>query len=94
MFVLGAHLVELYSGMSVQDFVRERIFVPLNMTSATYSWREAEAKGLMSQSWSSSGRRIPYWFSEDTAANLIAGAGGIIASSVDMVCCPFARCSP
>ena len=64
------------------------------MTSATYSWREAEAKGLMSQSWSSSGKRIPYWFSEDTAANLIAGAGGIIASSVDMVCCLFVGCPP
>ncbi len=85
MYIIGAHLVSTYSGLAFRDFVQQRIFDPLNMTSTTYRGDEAEASGLLSHSWDAQGRRIPYWFRGEPLSELIAGAGGIISNTIDMV---------
>ena len=86
MYFFGSHIISTYSGKPFQDFVKERIFEPLNMTTSTYAYAEANATGLMSQAWAYVGRRIPTTPYEDpVTANLIAGAGGLISSAVDMV---------
>ena len=85
MFILAAHILELYSGKTVAEFVEDRIFVPLNMTSSTYSPTKAESTGHLSQTWSLDGRRIPYWFADESSVNMISGAGGIISDVSDMV---------
>ena len=87
MYVLASHIVSTYSGKSFREFVQERIFDPLNMTSTTYSPVKAQASGNFSQIWStaSAGRRIPYWIQNEVMEEFIAGAGGIISSTVDVV---------
>ncbi|KAI0753784.1 beta-lactamase/transpeptidase-like protein [Fomes fomentarius] len=84
MYYFGAHIISTYSKKSYQDFVKERIFDPLNMSSTNYSPQEANATGLLSQSWAFVGRRIPLVIEDPSTANLIAGAGGIISNVVDM----------
>lgn len=85
MYFLASYIVSTYSGSSFRDFVKNRIFDPLNMTSTTYHGDQAEASGLFSQSLAPEGRRIPYWFLDDATSELVAGAGGVISSTVDMV---------
>ena len=77
----------MYSGIPYRQFVQERIFDPLGMMSTTYSTEKARASGNFSQQWSfeSGGRLIPYWIHNENMEDFIAGAGGIISSSVDMV---------
>ena len=88
MYMLGAHIVSKYSGTDYRDFVQERIFKPLNMTSTTYHGDAAEATGLLSQCWNSDGRRISYILAGgDTVSKLMSGAGGAITSAVDLVRC-------
>ncbi|RPD58606.1 beta-lactamase/transpeptidase-like protein [Lentinus tigrinus ALCF2SS1-7] len=85
MYITASHLVSLYSGKPFTAFVKERIFDPLNMTTTTYRWDEAEESQLFSQAWSGSEhRRIPYWFSGEKVSDFIAGAGGVISSATDM----------
>ncbi|CCM00547.1 uncharacterized protein FIBRA_02581 [Fibroporia radiculosa] len=83
MYVMGAHIVTIYSGMSFTTFVKKRILVPLGMHSSTYFLSEAEKTGQLSQSWASTGRLIPPWL-KDTVAETIAGPGGLISNVVDM----------
>ncbi|KAH9925641.1 beta-lactamase/transpeptidase-like protein [Epithele typhae] len=83
MFMLVQHVHEIYAGKPLPEFVEERIFSPLNMTTATYSGREAEDSGHLSQGFAA-GRRIPYWFGDDLPSRMIAGAGGVIATPLDM----------
>jgi hypothetical protein len=64
--------------------VEERIFSSLGMTSSTFSPNKAEASGKLTQGWTKDGRRLPEWFTEDTAF-LKAGPGGIISNAIDMV---------
>ena len=87
MYVLASHIISLYSGKPFREFVQERIFNPLNMTSTTYSPTRASASGLFSgESWSSESRRwIPYWIKDETMEEFIAAAGGIISNTADMV---------
>ena len=85
MYIFLPEVINTYSGMTFQEFVTERIFAPLNMTSTTYNLTEAEATGHMSQSWIFTGRRIPIIFQDPTTTNLIAGAGGAISNAIDMV---------
>jgi CubicO group peptidase (beta-lactamase class C family) len=86
MYILGAHLISTYSGKRYTEFVKERIWDPLNMSYTTFSPTEACKDGLLTQSWTANGRRIPAWFPDDMV-ELIAGAGGIISNVVDMVQC-------
>lgn len=82
--MLGAHLISTYSGMPYPDYIQERIFDRLNMTSTTFSPTEALKSGKRSQTWTASGRLIPFWFSEN-ALDLNAGPGGIISNVEDLV---------
>ncbi|KAI6135848.1 beta-lactamase/transpeptidase-like protein [Pisolithus thermaeus] len=72
-----------YAGQPYTSFVKDRIFVPLDMASSTFSPREAAASGKYTQGWTKVGRLIPEWFTEEIAFTA-AGAGGVISSAVDM----------
>ena len=85
MFIFSAEIISKYSGKTYQEFVKERIFDQLNMTSTTFSVQEANGTGHLSQSWTYFQRRIPIILEDPTAANLVAGAGGILSNAVDMV---------
>lgn len=93
MFVVASHIISTYTG-SYTQFVKERIFDPLNMTSTTFSLSEAVNSGKMSQNWASqgNGRRIPHWMN-DGVAHMMAGSGGIISSVVDVVRVVFFICT-
>ena len=84
MYMVGAHIVSQFSGMSYQTFVSSRILAPLNMSSTTLSPSKAAQTGRLTQTWTRGVRRIPFWFS-DEVADLFSGAGGIISSAEDMV---------
>ncbi|PIL33660.1 hypothetical protein GSI_04283 [Ganoderma sinense ZZ0214-1] len=83
MFMVGAHIISEFSGMSYPSFVSSRLLVPLNMSSTTFSPSEAAKSGRLTQTWTRGVRRIPFWFS-DEVADLFAGAGGITSSAEDM----------
>ncbi|KAI1784867.1 beta-lactamase/transpeptidase-like protein [Ganoderma leucocontextum] len=83
-YFFAAQIVTAYSGKTFQEFVKERIFDPLNMTSTTYSTQEANVTGHLSQSWAYIGRRIPIIIDDPATANLIAGGGGVLSNAVDM----------
>ncbi|KAH8102687.1 beta-lactamase/transpeptidase-like protein [Cristinia sonorae] len=83
MYMVASHLISVYSGMPYVDFVKERIFTPLNMTSTTYSPTEAAHDNDLTQSWTPTGRRLPTWFTDSTR-DLFAGPGGVISNAVDM----------
>lgn len=83
MYMLAANLVARYSGVSYQTFVSSRIFTPLGMTRTTYYPSNASATGDFTQSWMSTGRRIPRVF-DDTLVEMISGPGGVISSGADM----------
>lgn len=83
MYVLGSYIIETYSGKSYPDFVKERIFIPLNMTTSGFYIGEAEKTGLLTQVFASN-RRVPLVVN-DSNVRLIAGAGGAISSAADLV---------
>ncbi|KZT23833.1 beta-lactamase/transpeptidase-like protein [Neolentinus lepideus HHB14362 ss-1] len=83
MYVTASYIISKYAG-SYMTFVKERIFKPLNMTSTTFSPKEAIASGKVTATWTHKGRRIPFWFTEDVI-ELQAGAGGVTSSAEDMV---------
>ncbi|KZV71301.1 beta-lactamase/transpeptidase-like protein [Peniophora sp. CONT] len=77
MYMVGAHILDTYTGVGMERFMRERIFAPLN-TSLTYSPVEAFESGRATQTWTKDGRALPWWFTEDDY-KLSAGPGGVIA---------------
>ncbi|KAG2033655.1 beta-lactamase/transpeptidase-like protein [Suillus americanus] len=83
MFTTAAHIIETYSAQTYTSFVEDRIFTPLGMTSSTFSPAKAGKTGRFTQGWTSSGRVLPECFTEEMAT-LMAGAGGVISSAVDM----------
>ncbi|KAG1877405.1 beta-lactamase/transpeptidase-like protein [Suillus subluteus] len=83
MFTTAAHIIEAYSAQTYTSFVEDRIFIPLGMTSSTFSPAKAGKTGRFTQGWTSSGRLIPECFTEEIVT-LMAGAGGVISSAVDM----------
>ncbi|KAI0346460.1 beta-lactamase transpeptidase-like protein [Trametopsis cervina] len=84
MYMLVSHVVTLYSGMSFPDFVKSRIWSPLNLTSSTYNITEAFASGLLSQSWTKDGRRIPNPLTDPGTASMASGPGGIMTNVIDL----------
>lgn len=82
--MLGQHLIVTYSGRSYPEYIQDRIWDRLNMSSTTFSPTKALHSGKLTEAWSSSGRLIPFWFSEDDV-DLMAGAGGLISSVEDVV---------
>lgn len=85
MYITATEIMWKYTN-SYTDFVKERIFDPLGMSSTFFVTSEAEATGNFSQTWTpqSSVRRIPHWFPDQTV-NMMSGVGGIISSVVDIV---------
>lgn len=81
MYVVGTHILEKYSTTTFGDFVQERILKPLGMNSTVTSTVVAKR---LTQTWSKSGRRIPFWFSEEEMS-LLSGAGSILSTTKDMV---------
>jgi CubicO group peptidase (beta-lactamase class C family) len=77
------HLVERFSQKSLPDFVAERIFGPLNMTSSSYSPSSAASTGRLSEFYHL-GRRIPILFTEDDMP-VMGGAGGVLTTAEDMM---------
>jgi hypothetical protein len=53
------------------------------MSSSTFSPAKAAKTGNFTQGWTKDGRLLPEWFPEDMVM-LMAGAGGVISSAVDM----------
>ncbi|KAH9886942.1 beta-lactamase/transpeptidase-like protein [Cubamyces lactineus] len=84
MYMLGAHIIEKYSGLPYQNFVAQRVFSPLNMTTSTLWPSEAASSGLLTDTWTKDGRRIPFWFTDDIS-QVNAGPGGVVSSAEDMV---------
>ena len=82
--MLGSYIVTKYSGMTYMEFVKQRVWQPLNMTSTTFYEREAIADGKLTQFWTSQGRRIPFWV-PDELVPLSAGPGGVISNVIDLV---------
>jgi CubicO group peptidase (beta-lactamase class C family) len=82
--MVAQELVQRYSKQSFTDFVSARIFKPLNMSSTTYSLAFFNESGRGSEAWASFGRRIPHWLT-DGDQGLIAGAGGIMSTTKDLV---------
>ena len=88
MYILGSHIISTYAGKPFHQFVEERIFGPLNMTSTTYSGITASQSEKFSQAftfYANVARRIPFAFNTQVLSDLVAGPGGIISSTVDMV---------
>ncbi|KAG2069269.1 beta-lactamase/transpeptidase-like protein [Suillus decipiens] len=83
MFMAAAHIIETYSAQTYTSFVEDRVFTPLGMSSSTFSPAKARKTGRFTQGWTSDGRLFPLCFTEQTVA-LMAGAGGVISSAVDM----------
>ncbi|KAI0296716.1 beta-lactamase/transpeptidase-like protein [Russula brevipes] len=79
MYMVGANIVSTLSGKRYADFVEERIFKPLGMSSSTYSIDAAIGTGRFTDTWTSFGRLIPPWLKEGYV-DLMAGPGGVISS--------------
>lgn len=84
MFITGSYLVSKLSGMDFRDFVEERIMLPLNMSSSTMHPDRVSESDRFSQTWTPSGRRIPFFMNEKMA-ELIGGAGAVISTAEDLV---------
>ncbi|EJF60228.1 beta-lactamase/transpeptidase-like protein [Dichomitus squalens LYAD-421 SS1] len=84
LYMLGAYLVSHYANTSYPDFVEDRLFRPLGMRTSTFSYSVANTSGLLTDSWTGFGRRIPFWL-DDSVREFKAGAGGVISSAQDMV---------
>jgi CubicO group peptidase (beta-lactamase class C family) len=84
MYVVGAQVVTALSGVRFIDFVKDRIFTPLNMTQTTYLVHEALRSGQASDAWTPFGRRIPLGM-EGLHAETMAGPGGVISNVNDLV---------
>ena len=83
MYAVGAYIVSTLTGMRFTDFVNNRIFKPLGMSSSTYSIDEALQTGRFTETWTSFGRLIPPWIQEE-CVDLMAGTAGIISCVEDL----------
>ncbi len=98
MYEALSHLVVLHStkNQTYEEYVGEKFFQPLNMTSSTYSVKEAESSGLLANSFVQHGRDLAFGI-QGTARevvpfmlrpgqeNIWAGAAGIFSTARDMV---------
>lgn len=78
------HIISKHAGMGFASFVEERLFNVLNMTSTTYSPLKAEESGHLSHSWTSDGRRIPFYNLNNVHQSQI-GIDRAVSNAVDMV---------
>ena len=84
MFMTGAYLISKYANKPYTEFATERLFKPMNMSTTTFWPGEGRERGLLTQTWTKFGRRVPFGF-PDEVVELVAGPGGIISSAADLV---------
>ncbi|KZV70801.1 beta-lactamase/transpeptidase-like protein [Peniophora sp. CONT] len=77
MFMVGQHIIDTYSGTSMERYLHDRIFAPLN-TTFTFSPAQALESGRATQTWSKDGRALPWCFTE-ADYKVAAGPAGLIA---------------
>lgn len=77
MFMVGQYILDTYSGTSMEHFLHDKIFVPLN-TTFTFSPAQALDSGRATQTWSKNGRALPWCFTESDY-KVAAGPAGLIA---------------
>ena len=82
--MISQHIIGKYSGTGFASFVEERLFNVLNMTSTTYSSLKAADSGHLSHSWTSDGRRIPFYNSNNVHQSQM-GVDKVVSNAVDMV---------
>jgi len=98
MYATLSYIPEVLLKVPFTRYVKEHIFVPLNLTSTTYSADIAEESGNLANGFEREGvnktedvfgmgtpRALPYWSpygGED--GNIISGAGGVISSAKDV----------
>jgi CubicO group peptidase (beta-lactamase class C family) len=80
--MLTSDIVARYSGQSFPDFVSDRIFTPVGMSSSTYLSSAGETAGTAVHSFTKEGRRIPTLVTDTDL--VLAGAGGIVSSTQDL----------
>ena len=83
MYTVGAYVVSTLSGMPYADFVNNRIFNPLKMSSSTYSINTAISTGKFTGTWTSFGRLIPPWLKEEYI-DMTGGPADLISSAEDL----------
>lgn len=93
MYIVASQIISTYAGMPYTQFVQERIWEPLNMTSTTFNDTAASESGLLSDNWTSNGYRIPFWFPSSNVP-LAAAPAGVITNMIDMVCGSFGILKP
>ena len=84
MYMVVDHVAATYAGQWYTSFVEECIFVPLGMSSSTFSLIKA---GKFTQGWTKEGRRVPEHSTKDTAF-VMAGPGGftwLISNAVNLI---------
>ncbi len=95
MYIVLKVIIDKLTG-NFTEYVESRLFRPARMTSTGYSYRDAEASGNLTQTWSflpdllnwpsgGSFRRVPAGFGLDSE-ELMAAPSGVISSARDMVC--------
>ncbi|KAG5633515.1 hypothetical protein H0H81_007157, partial [Sphagnurus paluster] len=98
MYITLSRLPEILTGMPFGRYVRDNIFMPLGMNATTYSYQLANSEGQRADGMAREGldvykdpftgtpRATRYWTSmtggED--GSVLAAAGGVITSAVDM----------
>jgi CubicO group peptidase (beta-lactamase class C family) len=81
-YIVAAYLINIYSGRKVSEFVGDRIFKFLNMTSSTYNYGDALTSGHLSDAFDGIGRRVPNPLGEH--AEMWSGPGGVMSNVVDL----------
>jgi hypothetical protein len=81
-YIVAAHLINIYSGHNVSEFVGNRIFKVLNMTTTTLNYGDALASGHLSDAFHDTCRTVPNPLGDD--AQLWSGPGGIMSNAVDL----------
>jgi CubicO group peptidase (beta-lactamase class C family) len=79
----AAHLLNRFSGQTAPEFVKSRIFSPLNMSSSTLDYYTAAATSHVCHVFDPNGRRIPTLF-EQGFTEVSRGPGGVISNVVDL----------
>lgn len=82
--MLAQVLIEHFSNQTLPEFITQRIFKPLNMSSTSYSLSAALASGRASQAFDTAHRRIPLGLPDIDQA-LIAGPAGILSTAPDVL---------
>ncbi len=85
MYVVLGILIERISGKNWEDFIKEKILIPLEMQDTIFSFTEAQKRGDLSDSYFWMDNKLvsfPAWFKDDEDI-FMSSAGGIISNVKD-----------